>query len=49
MLGFSRNRRLRGLGVAKGQRQQPTASEVQPLLLDLEDRGIIRILDIWNR
>lgn len=46
MLGFSRNRRLRGLGVAKGQRQQPTASEVQPLLLDLEDRGIISILDI---
>ena len=46
MLGFSRNRRLRGLEVATGQRQQPTASEVQPLLLDLEDRGIISILDI---
>ena len=26
--------------------QQPTAGEVQPLLLDLVDRGIIRILDI---
>jgi hypothetical protein len=26
--------------------QQPDASEVQPLLLDLVDRGIIRILDI---
>ena len=26
--------------------EQPTAGEVQPLLLDLVDRGIIRILDI---
>ena len=26
--------------------QQPTPGEVQPLLLDLVDRGIIRILDI---
>jgi hypothetical protein len=26
--------------------QQPTAGEVQPLLLDIVDRGIIRILDI---
>jgi hypothetical protein len=26
--------------------QKPDASEVQPLLLDLVDRGIIRILDI---
>jgi hypothetical protein len=28
------------------QGQQPNAGEVQPLLLDLVDRGIIRILDI---
>jgi hypothetical protein len=26
--------------------EQPTAGEVQPLLLDLVDRGIVRILDI---
>jgi Family of unknown function (DUF6325) len=26
--------------------EQPTAGEVQPLLLDLVDRGIIRIIDI---
>jgi uncharacterized membrane protein len=26
--------------------EQPTAGEVQPLLLDLVDRGVIRILDI---
>lgn len=26
--------------------RQPTAGEVQPLLLDLVDRGVIRILDI---
>jgi hypothetical protein len=32
--------------VLEWQGQQPNAGEVQPLLLDLVDRGIIRILDI---
>jgi hypothetical protein len=32
--------------VLEWQGEQPTAGEVQPLLLDLVDRGIIRILDI---
>ena len=32
--------------VLEWQGQQPDASEVQPLLLELVDRGIVRILDI---
>jgi Family of unknown function (DUF6325) len=32
--------------VLEWQGQQPNAGEVQPLLVDLVDRGIIRILDI---
>jgi hypothetical protein len=32
--------------VLEWQGQQPNAGEVQPLLMDLVDRGIIRILDI---
>jgi hypothetical protein len=32
--------------VLEWQGQQPNAGEVQPLLVDLVDRGVIRILDI---